>query len=144
MNKKQTNEDKKPLRRFVIDSDLINAAVKSLEDLVDIEYEDENGKKEKVQVKGRSIIGLAKSALLTQPVIPKILIKYLKDMTYIYNTKKTSSLVGRDLEIEKIWFYLSRAIWMPSRSVSSVGLLITPGFSMMVLPACCRMATTWS
>lgn len=108
MNKKQTNEDKKPLGRFVIDSDLINAAVKSLEDLIDVEYEDENGKKEKVQIKGRSIIGFAKSALLTQSVIPKILIKYLKDMTYIYNTKKTSSLVGRDLEIEKIWFYIAQ------------------------------------
>jgi hypothetical protein len=108
MNEKQTNEPKKPSRRFDIDPETLEKAIKDPEGLIELEYTDENDQKGKMQIKGNAIIYLTKNVLLTEPVVPKILTKYLTDMTYLFNKKNKIKLVGRDLEIEKIWFYISQ------------------------------------
>lgn len=49
-----------------------------------------------------------KYAELLANIIPKFLCKYLTDITQELSQQKASSIIGREHEIEKAWFYLSQ------------------------------------
>ena len=51
---------------------------------------------------------LIKKSELLEPIIPISLRKYLKDLTYVFSVKNCVKTKGRDIETQKVWFYLSQ------------------------------------
>ncbi|MBP3254997.1 MAG: hypothetical protein J6M60_00690 [Clostridia bacterium] len=78
------------------------------EDEIDFPFKDSSGKERYVHFPVAFIRMIVKSLELSNPVIPRVLTPYLCDMTYYFSMKAKIKLVGRDHEIEKIWFYLSQ------------------------------------
>lgn len=51
---------------------------------------------------------VTKAVELTKPIVPKVISRYLTDMTYLFSIRHKRKLIGREHEVEKIWFYLSQ------------------------------------
>jgi len=63
----------------------------------------------KVNTELSEIKRLVKYSELSTDIVPNSLRKYLTDVTQKLSRENTSTIVGRDHEIEKAWFYLSQS-----------------------------------
>lgn len=73
-----------------------------------LEFEDKDGQAIKQEVKMSYLRSILKAIELQKPIVPKHISEYLTDMTYYFSVKPKQRLVGREHEVEKIWFYLSQ------------------------------------
>ena len=78
------------------------------EDNIEFPFKDSEGKNKKVKFKVGFIRMIIKSLELSKPMVPRGLYPYLIDITYYFSKREKVKLVGRDHELEKIWFYLSQ------------------------------------
>jgi hypothetical protein len=90
------------LREMLLDAKLSKEAKN-----VQLDIETENVKTT-INMKLSELRKLMKQAELQQEFVPRILNKYLVDLSQVLSQSESTAIVGRDNEIEKIWFYLSQ------------------------------------
>ena len=78
------------------------------ETLLTMQLDTDDGESIKVPVKMSYLRSIVKAVELSKPIVPKVISPYLTDMTYLFCVKPKQKLVGRDHEVDKIWFYLSQ------------------------------------
>ena len=106
------SEDKKDDFNIRMDIDelkkIIITSKYGKDEILQLQFEDDNGEIKKIPIEMGQLRSIVKKAELSIPFVPRGISKYLIDITYIYSRKNISSLVGREHEIEKVWFYLSQ------------------------------------
>ena len=75
---------------------------------VELQFVTENEKMLTIPMRVSGVQTLIKSAELMVNLVPIALEKYLIDVSQKFAKKQVMPLIGRDNEIEKIWFYLSQ------------------------------------
>lgn len=88
--------------------ELVKKAKASGDKMMALQIFDDDGNKIEIPIKMSVLRAMVKSVDLSNPIIPKGLDPFLTDMTYYFSKKERVKLVGRDHEIEKIWFYISQ------------------------------------
>ena len=78
------------------------------ETMLTMQLDTDDGESIKVPVKMSYLRSIVKAVELSKPIVPKVISPYLTDMTYLFCVKPKQKLVGRDHEVDKIWFYLSQ------------------------------------
>ena len=76
--------------------------------MMTLRLDTDEGASVKLPVKMSYLRSIVKTIELSKPIVPRVISGYLTDITYFFTQRKREKLVGRDREIEKIWFYLSQ------------------------------------
>ena len=82
--------------------------MKKNDGLIGLRIVTDDGKMIEVPISVSELREALKAFDSVKPIVPKVLSNYLVDMTFLFSKKQKLKLVGRDNEIEKIWFYLSQ------------------------------------
>ena len=105
-------EDNGERQEYTIDENALREALKNLkvdkEATVLLKLQTSEGEEKELQIKVSELRTIVKMSELMDPIVPRLISEYLIDMTYLFSRKRKAKLVGRDNEIEKIWFYLSQ------------------------------------
>ena len=108
----QSESENGGVTSFALDPEDIKAAIKnskySNEEVVSLRIEADDGEIKNVPIRMDQLRSIIKMAELSVSIVPKAISEYLIDMTAVYARGHKLKLVGRDHELEKVWFYLSQ------------------------------------
>ena len=108
----QTVNDNGVKTNITIDCEQVKKSIANVkadkEQMITLRITAEDGTQKDVPIKMADLRQVIKKAELLTAYVPKFISYYLTDMTFEYAKLNKVKLVGRDHEIEKIWFYLSQ------------------------------------